>query len=633
MSQSGPLRNASPFLWIIALVSVLGGCAGAPTERETGPAPDAEARQLAAAGRHREAADAWQRLASQARSKDTAQLYRLSAAESLLVSGDAAGARKLQGEVQARGVPNNLRLKSDIITARLSLAESRPEQALAALGGSYPEQTPRADRWQSQLVRADAQLRLKRPVEAARERSVAERYGAGDSDLAGNRLAIWDLLGRVPTRALTEGRPPPPDPFGGWLELAALQRQYGRDPAALTRAVDGWRRRYPGHPAELDLVPELLDVARARGGLPNHIALLLPDSGPFAAPGRAVREGFSAAWFGQGGGGGGGPRVSFYDVTPETLQGVLEKAVDNGADFVVGPLDKGSVSRLAATASALPVPVLALNRTDGTVASALPPGAARGELYQFALAPEDEAREVARRARADGRTRAALLYPDSEWGERVAAAFRETWGGLGGSIAVEARYGSQPDSVASAVRGVLRPTGSARAEGEPASLRDAEGAGPRFDADFIFLAAFPAQARQLRPQIAYQNGGLLPVYATSHVYAGIPDPRQDQDLEGIIFADMPWVLYPSEVEPGLQRSFEQNWRELRDGYNRLFAFGVDAYRVLPQLARLRASPGLAVNGVTGRLKVDSGDRIVRELSWAQFRNGVPTPIGGPAVLP
>ncbi len=625
----GRARRLFPLL---ALLALLAGCATVAPERETGPAPDAEARQLAATGRYREAADVWQRLAAQSRSRDTAQAYRLSAAESLLSAGDPAAARQVQSEVQTRGVPALLRLKSDIITARLALAERRPEQALAALAGPYPEQTPRADRWQGQLVRADAQLQLGRPLEAARERSAAERYVTGDSDLARNRLAIWDLLGRASTRSLEEGRPPPPDAFGGWMELAALQRRYGRDPVALARALEGWRARYRGHPAELDLVPEILDTAKARGGMPAHVALLLPESGPFAAPGKAVREGFVAGWYGSGSGG--GARVSLYEATPETLRTVIDRAVDGGADFVVGPLDKASVSRLVTEASELPVPVLALNRAEG------PAGAARGEVYQFALTPEDEAREVARRARADGLTRPAVLAPESDFGERVAGAFREAWAATGGSPPAEARFGAQPESIATAVRAVIRPaTGGTNPAGTAGTLTGRLSApasapgGAGSDVDFVFLAAFPAQARQVRPQIAFQGGGALPVYATSHVYTGVPDPRQDQDLEGVIFPDMPWVLYPTAVDPALQRTFEQSWKDLRDGYNRLIAFGVDAYRVLPELGRLRANPGAAYEGVTGRLKLDAGNRLVRELAWAQFRGGVPVPLGGSAGAP
>jgi hypothetical protein len=594
---------------VLLLVLALGGCAAVP--ERPGPAPDAAARQLADAGRHREAADLWLKLAAQAR-KDTAQQYRLAAADCLVSAGDRAGARKVLGDAQSRGIPSSLRVRSDIVTARLALEENRPEIALSALAGPYTDPAARSDRWRVQMLRSEAQVRLDRPVEAARERVVAEAYSPGDADSSRNRLAIWNLLGKASARALTQGRPPPPDTFAGWLELAALQRQHSRDPAALARAMELWRTRYPRHPAELDLVPEIVDAARARGGLPSHIALLLPEDGPFAAAGRAVREGFIAAWYAQGA----GTRVSVYDTSQEDLRAIIDRAVEGGADFVVGPLDKPSVARLAA-APGLPVPVLALNRQEGPAASR------GGELYQFGLTPEDEAQAVAAQARADGFARAALLFPDTEWGDRVAGAFRDRWRDLGGTTVAEGRFGRQPDSFATAVASVLRSS-----SGRPVTAQSGDWP------DVIFLAAFPAEARQLRYQIAQQQGGHLPLYATSHVYSGTPDPRQDLDLEGVNFADMPWVISPERVEPGMQRTFAQNWPELRDGYNRLFAFGVDAFRLLPHLSPTRAATTSGtLSGVTGRLALDSGNRVMREPSWAQFRNGVAVPLGSPDATP
>jgi hypothetical protein len=609
MTRPSRLFDLTRPAWLLLLASALAACAGAP-ERPSGPPPDAAARQLSAAGRHREAAQVWLKLAAQAR-KDTAQQYRLDAADSLVSADDRDGARKVLADAQARGVPATLRVKADLVTARLSLAEDRPEQALAALAGPYPDQSDRRDRWRAQVLRADAQVRLGRPAEAVRERVVADRFASSGSETSQNALAIWNLLSRVPSSALSDRRPAPPDPYGGWLELAALHRQYGRDPSALARALDGWRARYPRHPAALDVVPEILDMAKTRGGMPLHVALLLPEQGPFAAAARAVREGFIAGWFAQGA----GPEVSFYDTGPGDLDGVLKQAVEDGADFVVGPLDKPSVSRLASGA-APPLPVLALNRADGGLA---PPG----EFYQFGLAPEEEARAVARRARADGFGRAALLFPDSDWGERAAAAFREAWGEVGGLVAAEGRLSNQAEANAAAVRAALG-TGDG-----PADPRAAMPGSARSAPDVVLLAAFPGQARQVQPQIAGQPQGPLPVYATSHVYTGVPDPTQDRDLEGIIFADMPWVVSPSAVAPDLQRSFQESWPELRQGYNRLFAFGVDAYRLLPELTRLSSAGTPPVAGVTGQLSLDRGNRIVREPAWAQFRGGVPVAVAPP----
>jgi hypothetical protein len=151
--------------------------------------------------------------------------------------------------------------------------------------------------------------------------------------------------------------------------------------------------------------------------------------------------------------------------------------------------------------------------------------------------------------------------------------------------------------------------------------------------DVVFLAAFPIQARQIRPQISYQYRGPLPVYATSHVYAGLVNASQDLDLEGVVFTDMPWVLSPESVEPEIQRTFEQQWRELREGYNRLFAFGIDAYRLLPYLGPTRGTTQATIAGVTGELRIEADGRIAREGAWAQFRDGVPVSLGRSGTRP
>ena len=62
----------------------------------------------------------------------------------------------------------------------------------------------------------------------------------------------------------------------------------------------------------------------------------------------------------------------------------------------------------------------------------------------------------------------------------------------------------------------------------------------------MFLAATPQQARQIKPTLAFQYAGDLPVYATSHLYTGTNNPTQDQDLNGIRFCETPWLLNPSD---------------------------------------------------------------------------------------
>ncbi len=60
-------------------------------------------------------------------------------------------------------------------------------------------------------------------------------------------------------------------------------------------------------------------------------------------------------------------------------------------------------------------------------------------------------------------------------------------------------------------------------------------------------------------------------------------------------------------------------------YARLFAMGVDAYRLQARLYLLRNLADSSLPGVTGSLRLN-GARLVREFNWAVFRNGEPVPL-------
>jgi len=61
---------------------------------------------------------------------------------------------------------------------------------------------------------------------------------------------------------------------------------------------------------------------------------------------------------------------------------------------------------------------------------------------------------------------------------------------------------------------------------------------------------------------------------------------------------------------------------------RLFAFGMDAYALLPYLDWLLAHPDAYLDGATGQLAADSFGRIHRMTGWARFNGGVAQPVEG-----
>jgi uncharacterized protein len=319
------------------------------------------------------------------------------------------------------------------------------------------------------------------------------------------------------------------------------------------------------------------------------LAVLLPKSGRYASAAQVVRDGIVAAR--EADPQGRRPELRFYDSSAGSPTSLIEKAAADGASLVIGPLQKQAVGKLAGSSS-LPIPVLALNMA---AAAGKPPG----NLYQFSLSPEDEAASVARGARDEGYRTALMLYPEGNWGNRMSRAFRQEWKALGGQMTASRAFDPTATDFSSTVSGL-----SDRAAG----------------ADFVFLVATAKLARQIWPQIRNKIGADIPVYSTSHIYSGHFNPEHDRGLVGINFAEIPWLVEPTSGDSVSSKG-------LYGRLPRLYAMGVDAYRLGSRLDWMSANPQAQVQGKTGALSMDSQRRIYRELTLARIKASGPVKIG------
>ncbi|MBV8804737.1 MAG: penicillin-binding protein activator, partial [Sinobacteraceae bacterium] len=405
----------------------------------------------------------------------------------------------------------------------------------------------------------------------------------------------------------------------GWLELGPIAAAAARNPNAAIADIDAWRARYPNHPAS-DLVrSELLGrplqqqptiVAGAAGGGGAHIALLLPISGRQGAAGTTVRDGFMTAYYQA-------PEdqrkpVTIYDTGETGIPDAVARATQEGADIIVGPLTRDEVVAATSLVTRRP-PILALNF--------LPPSQpAPNGFYQFALSPEEEARLAARRILADGHRNGIAIVPSGDWGTRVLTAFKQELeaggGGLFAVTAVDSGMTDYSDSITTVLRISESSARHRRLESILGTKLQFEPR-RRGDLEFIFAPAPANIERLLRPQLRFHFAGNVPTYATSDAFE--PDPHNNQDLEGLMFPDMPWILggdLADAVRNALQTAYPNGGGPRR---NRLFAFGFDAYRVATALQT--GATNIQVEGLTGRLTLDPDRRIHRELAWAQIHNG------------
>ena len=444
-----------------------------------------------------------------------------------------------------------------------------------------------------------------------------------ESEKENNRLALWQTLLKMTPQALdlyNPGQPPAED--SGWFALAYAFKAYENNPEAMEVAIEDWQYSYPNHPADIEQLKKSIKTPLRLPQQLDLIGILLPDSGPAANAAQAIRQGIIAAHFNARS----NVRLQFYDVqtgnNPDSNNVIsqYDKAVADGANIVIGPLDKTSVELLAAH-DALTIPVLALNRINEDIE--------QNNFFQFALAPEDDARNQAEYANKMGYKRAIVLSPRNDWGDRVAEAFTNEWRNSGGQLVTRAKYNETENDYSHILTPILGVDSSVQ---RYQNLRRTLGKSLEFeprrrqDVDFLFMVGRPLKARQLLTQLRFHRSGKLPILATSHAYGGEANAQQDIDLNGLIFTDIPWMFTEqSQQDPAYAAVRRQATGDI-GSFVRLAALGVDAYRMIPFLTAMSGSEDEKYNGATGILTINEQGQIERTMSFATIRNGLIEPL-------
>lgn len=595
---------------VLALL-VLGGCDTTGVGGLTGSA-EARAERMARNGDHAEAAGAYMDLAVDA-SGAARDRYTLLAVEQFLDAGDVARARTAFRGV-ARPAGGDLAPLWTTNRAAFHLYNGEADAALDLLEPLSRQALATRDRLRADALRADAWIQKRDPARAVELMMQRESWLDDRRGIEQNRARLWQGLIVSSPQVLRGAAELSSDPVvRGWLTIGSLAASTGQQGVGWNNGLLRWREQNPGHPAmavfgDLD-IPEHLLLE-----YPRQIALLLPLSGSAATAGRAVQNGFLGAYFATASGLDDRQRVRVYDVNAEGgAAAAYAAAVDEGAEFVVGPLLKRNVDALA-NDILVPVPVLTLNYlSDETLA---PPG-----LYQFALAPEDEAISAAHRALQDGHARGVALVPNNEWGRRLLSSFVTEFEGLGGTVLDYRTYTPGKQDFSEEIETLMGLSGSVQ---RYRRLRANIGGTLQFDprrrqdTEFIFLATDAAAGRLLKAQLKFHYSGDVPVYSTSSVNS--LDGRSNADLNGIMFADTPWVIDPQPWIESLPGQFADFWPEERR-LTRLHAMGYDAYNLIASLYSARGGNMAALSGATGELFLDANGRVHRRLAWAQFQGG------------
>ncbi len=499
--------------------------------------------------------------------------------------------------------------EKNLLLAQIDLIRDRPKMALNKLASITqsdafsPYQKIQLHEFFAQAYRGEGKL-----LESVNERIKLETLLRDEESQVNNRRTLWLTLTRIPQAQLNSlaAKASNQSVLQGWIQLALISRKYRDNPKSLLAALEQWQSQYNSHPANHILPSPLDSIANKMRARPKQVALLLPLSGALQGPGTAVRDGFMAAYKSSET----SMQVKTYDTNKGDVASLYQNAINEGADYVVGPLIKSQVAAVAALSH--PIPTLLLNDADTSI---------QENSYLFGLSPANEATQVAIRAKNKGYSRALIIAPGNEWGKEITKAFSQQWQKSGGRVVDTFSYAPN-DDLNKKMKDFLQISNSQQREKK---LRELLGQkiqpviSRRQDFDMIFLLAYPSKARQIMPLLNYYYAGDVPVYATASVYGGSANPLKDKDLDGIIFCDIPWVFS--------HQAGTRNWPEQFNSYNRLYALGMDSYTLATQLNQLMLFPADQSHNGEGILYLKPSQQVARVLEWGQFRQGLVHSLG------
>jgi hypothetical protein len=575
---------------ILFFLTLLTGCGTAPVKEspvvEDSPLddPTITAKQLEEQGRYQEAAHEYLRIAAQM-PPPAQQGHQLSAIKNFL---KAEMVEEAKAELQRFDVNQSygLEIPLEFVQIQIELADKQVDQAVERLKKLEPTTLPLPLQIEYSQLQAKTSAAQGKELTALRQWLATDELAKSEPLLLKeNQQQFWKYLSSLKElKLLVKEKQSLGEVFSGWLDLAILTNSTPQ--RFWQQALNNWQLRFPNHPGAQYILPMLTQDLAQQPPQVLKVALLLPlNHAQFGEFAQAIKMGFmAAAELDQN-----KVQITVEDVDSRNVLLMYNKMVEAGVDFIVGPLIKDTLETIANSRTHLPVPTLGLNRLETTITT--------GNLYQFALAPEDEAQEIATRASVDGHKTALTIIPKDEWGERVANAFKAEWEKQGGKVVASFAYGNDY---------------STSIPNELTTMATA---------DIAFIATLPDQARQIVPLLAASRPQLS-VYSISKIYNEIPNSA-DEKLEGVTFVDLPWILAPDDQARQLKAIAQKNWPVGEIRHARLFAMGVDAYYLLQQLFQLNDLSS-KWQGQTGLLYLNQAGEIHRShLRKARFVGGQP----------
>ena len=443
----------------------------------------------------------------------------------------------------------------------------------------------------------------------------------------------WNFFSKLSTNQLSKISVPENDlTLKGWIDLSyTYQRnnikapvQDGDSPEVLEakntnrknqlkRAILDWAARYPNHPAQ-DIVAiitgeQTLAVDNVNS---KKVALLLPLSGSSRIFGNTIRQGYvdAAKFYPQE------PQqnVIVLDTTSVPMDNLIQQAQEQNVDLIVGPLLKSEVSQIKQLAPS--IPVLALNKVDDGTVSA-------NKMCFFALSPEDEAKDAADHIFAQNKQKPLLVIPQNELGRRVAQSFAKQWSQISNGSQAYVQYVGNLNTL----RANINHSSGISLTGSPIAFNNDDGSasmssnGSSSGFDAIYVYASYDELTLIKPMLDMGAGktigngsSSIALYSSSKSHVANASNDFNYDMNQTEYSDIPLIINSSEKTTAMIPSNIQKDYSL----TRLYAMGIDAWRLANRFNQLDSYQPNFLAGMTGKLSTSNQCEVTRSLAWQQY---------------
>lgn len=458
-------------------------------------------------------------------------------------------------------------------------------------------------------TKVEIYTRLNRKFDLVKSLTDVYSY-CGDSQKGDIAEQIWLALDQFSESEITGLSVNPNDEeLSGWVQLSVYMKTLGGNLDQLQNTLKNWLKENPDHPAAIHMPKPINAILSMKVTRPMRTALLLPLTGKFAQQAQLIRDGFMFAMMNddrrkakEG--------LQVIDSNGQSMAALANQIHQKKIDFIVGPLVKNNVEKLAAIKqkNGYSGQMLALNIPDKISHST--------NTCYFALSPEQEAEQAAKHLFRLGYQYPLVFAPEGEYGKRVIDAFNKEWAKYSKHPVVSSYLGNK-NKIQKKINGIfdlqesqqniagMQSMLGVRLKSQPRSRRDI---------DAIYVVANSSELTLIKPfiEVAVNPDAKQPkLFSSSRSNNG---KTQYEDLSRVAFSDIPLLLQP---KASIKAQMDALWPNEPNAEIRLKAMGMDAYKLITELPQMKASRGYHVKGQTGELSIDDKCVVQHELSWGE----------------